>query len=229
VGGAASRRFHAGACVVAAIPRPSHCKITIRPSLARDDYRSIAQTIDALARSDDAVILDAPGQQEIFNYYYHGSAPVYALPRQRPASAPPPKAKLQSISASGGGVRVLWATEESDPAGVSKLAGPKHVQAGDNWYGNVGSRSMPGSGGRRGGASAGRALGTAILLRGYTLGGHRGGGECAPAHAAWQRCNRSASRYKVFAHLLDPRGFVIAQRSEPWRLARPAAGRRATR
>ena len=50
------------------------------PAFQRADYRAIVQTITANLRPDDAIILDAPNQAEVFRYYYHGDAPVYPLP-----------------------------------------------------------------------------------------------------------------------------------------------------
>jgi mannosyltransferase len=46
----------------------------------RDDYRGLAQQIENQAGENDAVILSSAGLQEIFGYYYHGTAPVYPLP-----------------------------------------------------------------------------------------------------------------------------------------------------
>ena len=54
------------------------------PTAARDDYRGIVQFIVATAHPNDAVVLTAPGQAEVFDYYYSGDLPVYPLPRQRP-------------------------------------------------------------------------------------------------------------------------------------------------
>ncbi len=54
------------------------------PTAARDDYRGISQFIAATGQPNDAVLLDAPGQSEVFGYYYDGDLPVYALPKQRP-------------------------------------------------------------------------------------------------------------------------------------------------
>jgi mannosyltransferase len=50
------------------------------PAYRRDDYRALAAAIRADARPGDAVILNGPGQREVFSYYDHGPAPVYALP-----------------------------------------------------------------------------------------------------------------------------------------------------
>ena len=40
----------------------------------------MVQAISANPRAGDAIILDAPNQEEVFRYYYHGDAPVYPLP-----------------------------------------------------------------------------------------------------------------------------------------------------
>ena len=50
------------------------------PDFHRADYRGIAADISANLRAGDAVILDAPNQEEVFRYYYAAAAPVYPLP-----------------------------------------------------------------------------------------------------------------------------------------------------
>ncbi|MBK9232493.1 MAG: hypothetical protein IPO15_16990 [Anaerolineae bacterium] len=56
-------------------------------AFARDDYRGMVRTINALATPQDAILLDAPGQRDVFSYYYRGNLPVLALPAQRPPLA----------------------------------------------------------------------------------------------------------------------------------------------
>ncbi|MDZ4766419.1 MAG: glycosyltransferase family 39 protein, partial [Chloroflexota bacterium] len=46
----------------------------------RPDYRAVAAAIASDARADDAIILDAPNQAEVFGYYYAGDLPLYPLP-----------------------------------------------------------------------------------------------------------------------------------------------------
>ena len=58
-------------------------RLLSRSSHFRDDYRGIARTISAAGRPGDAIVLNAPGQIDIFSYYFKGDAPV-CLPRQRP-------------------------------------------------------------------------------------------------------------------------------------------------
>ena len=53
-------------------------------ALARDDYRGTARYLEAVAGPEDAIILNAAGQQEVFGYYYHG--PIHPAPR--PSTAP---------------------------------------------------------------------------------------------------------------------------------------------
>ncbi|HYO88857.1 MAG TPA: glycosyltransferase family 39 protein, partial [Candidatus Limnocylindrales bacterium] len=50
------------------------------PALQRADYRAIAAEIGARERPGDAIILDAPNQDEVFRYYYRGETPIFLLP-----------------------------------------------------------------------------------------------------------------------------------------------------
>jgi hypothetical protein len=59
--------------------------------------RGIAQFIFATAQPNDAILLDAPGQSEVFDYYYKGDLPVYPLPRQRPIDVAATEAELQGL------------------------------------------------------------------------------------------------------------------------------------
>ena len=95
--------------------------------------------IDALGRQGDASILDAPGQQEIFSYYYKGALPVYPLPRQRPLDPVATEAELAAILARHSRLFVVfWATGESDPQQVVESWLNTHAfKADDSWYGNV--------------------------------------------------------------------------------------------
>ena len=86
------------------------------PAYARDDYRGLARRVAALERPGDAVVLTAPGQAEIFRYYYHGSADLFPLPAQRPIDGPDTRARLEALGAGHDRVwLVRWAFEEADP------------------------------------------------------------------------------------------------------------------
>ncbi|MBA2446436.1 MAG: glycosyltransferase family 39 protein [Chloroflexi bacterium] len=86
------------------------------PAYARDDYRGLARRVAALERPGDAVVLTAPGQAEIFRYYYHGSADLFPLPAQRPIDSADTRARLEAVGAGHARVwLVRWAFEEADP------------------------------------------------------------------------------------------------------------------
>jgi len=109
------------------------------PQHQRDDYRGIVREISAAARPDTAVLLNAPTQIEIFEYYARGSLPTYPLPRQRPPDERDLRAALETIAAENGDLyAVLWATEESDPEGwTERWLDATHHKAFDRWFGNV--------------------------------------------------------------------------------------------
>lgn len=86
------------------------------PVYARDDYRGLAQTVMLREQPGDAIILTAPGQIEIFSYYYRGRADLYPLPAQRPIDVADTTARLDAIAATHGRVwLVQWAASEADP------------------------------------------------------------------------------------------------------------------
>jgi mannosyltransferase len=208
------------------------------PAYARDDYRAIAAYIDAVGRPGDAILLNAPGQQEVFRYYYRGSLPVYALPKDRPLDPAATEAALVELARPGGRVfAVLWATAESDPGRFIEGWLDTHAyKALDSWYGNVRLTAyavpdqMP--------SAPTHALdihlqnpetGDDIALLGYSLGSDKvaaPAGVSAPAGTPaadiaeitlfWQAEQTPGRRYKVFLHVLDDQDQIVGQRdSEP--------------
>jgi len=88
------------------------------PKYARDDYRGMASHVADNRAEGDAIVLNAPGQIEIFDYYYRGSLPRYPLPRQRPIDEAATAADLEAITLQHRRIwLVLWAVDESDPRG----------------------------------------------------------------------------------------------------------------
>ena len=99
------------------------------PALARDDYRSIAQFIAATAHPNDAIVLTAPGQAEVFDYYYDGDLPVYALPRQRPLDLQATLAELEKLLQHDKVYVVNWASRRGgSPGGHPQLDGHPRLQ-----------------------------------------------------------------------------------------------------
>ena len=196
------------------------------PAYARDDYRSIAAYIQAVGREGDAVLLNAPGQQEVFGYYYDGPLPVYPLPESRPPDRAATEAALAELAQPGGRVfAVLWATDESDPERIIEGWLDAHAyKALDSWYGNVRLvvYAVPGRTPDAPDHTLNVPLrdagtGDEITLLGYSLAdGSLAAGDIAPITLFWQTARTPTRRYKVFLHLLDEGSHIVGQRdAEP--------------
>lgn len=196
------------------------------PAYARDDYRAIAAYVEAVGRPGDAVVLNAPGQQEVFDYYYGGDLPVHPLPEQRPPDAEATWRALEALARPRGRVfALLWATDESDPQHVVESWLDAHAyKALDAWYGNVRlavyavpeqvstvpqeELHLP---------LAYEQVGDEIELLGYSLLDRRlAAGDIAQLTLFWQAEKMPQRRYKVFVHVLDERDHIVGQRdAEP--------------
>ncbi len=196
------------------------------PAYARDDYRSMAAYLEAVGRPGDAVVLNAPGQQEVFAYYYDGDLPVYPLPQDRPADPAATEAALAALARPGGRVfALLWATGESDPGRLVEGWLEEHAyKALDSWYGNVrlAAYAVPAAGQQAPARELDVPLedpetGQSVTLLGYSqLSSRVSAGDIAQITLFWQAAEVLDRRYKVFVHLLDEASHVVGQRdSEP--------------
>lgn len=196
-------------------------------TVARDDYRGIAKFIVATEQPTDAILLTAPGQSEVFNYYYRNDTPVYPLPRQRPLDPVATLTELNGFLDFTKIYAVYWAAEQADPQGLIRhWMDTRGYKTLDQWRGNVRLTVyvMPE---RRAPDEVvdnlNLPLGPAITLLGY-----RGwnlaptAGEVTQIQLQWRAERVPERRYKVFLQLLDPRDQVIAQRdAEPAGESRP--------
>ena len=186
----------------------------------RDDYRGLAATIAAAEQPGDAIILNAPGQAEIFGYYYQGAAPIYPLPAERPPDRAPTEQALERLAGDARRVwLVLWAVEQSDPDAIVESWLDRHAfKARSEWYGSVRLALYTFS------AEDG---GTEIPLgvefeRGIRLDAYRwvgsGSRPSAPAggilnlQLRWLTARPIDRRYVVFAHLIDDRENIWGHR-----------------
>jgi hypothetical protein len=191
------------------------------PRYARDDYRGIARTIAALSQSGDGILINAPGQTEIFRYYYHGDLPIYPLPRQRPIDTASTESELGDIAAKQQRLfTVLWATDESDPQGVVEGWLDQHgYKAIDRWYGNVrlALYATPLSFVSQSTSPLNVTFGDRINLIGYAIGASEArAGDLLPLVLTWRASQSPTQNYKVFVHMLDRHDHIVAQRdSEP--------------
>jgi mannosyltransferase len=200
------------------------------PALARDDYRAIAQFISATAQPQDAILLDAPGQSEVFDYYYKGNLTVYPLPRQRPLQVEDTTNQLGELLQHTKVYAVYWAAQEADPDHViENWIDSRGYKTLDQWYGNVRLAVYVMPERRPPDESAdglNYQLGPDIVLEGY-----RGwnlkpvAGEVTQLQLIWRATGTPHRRYKVFVQLLDPNDQVVAQRdAEPAGESRPTDG-----
>ncbi|MBV9120982.1 MAG: glycosyltransferase family 39 protein, partial [Chloroflexi bacterium] len=109
------------------------------PAFARDDYRSLARYIATSEAPGDVIVLDAPGQEQIFPYYYQGALPSVGLPSERPLDETRTAATLATINSRARRVwLVLYGTNGSDPGAFVEhwLAG-QDFEVLNQWFGNA--------------------------------------------------------------------------------------------
>jgi mannosyltransferase len=202
------------------------------PRYARDDYRTILQFIDAHERAGDGILANAPGQIDVVRYYWRGNQQLFLLPRMRP---PDPTATRADVDEMLGKTQrlfaIYWATDQSDPARIveTRLA-ERAFKARDEWHGNVrlalygiapSSRSAP--------QPLDARFGDALRLTSYQLDARRArAGDVLTLTLHWRVEQTPNTRYKIFVHLLDASGRVVAQRDgEPLADLRPTTTWRA--
>jgi len=199
------------------------------PLYARDNYRGIAQYIQAVERENDAILINAPGQIDTFAYYYRGKLPIYALPRQRPLDKGQTEADLEQMIAGRERIfAVLWATDESDPERFVEGWLDQHAyKAMDSWYGNVRFviYAVPAKlTGESPEYPLNVNLGDKVRLLGYSLPQTEViSGDILQLTLFWQAITPMDERYKVFTHVLDEHGHLVGQRD-----AEPGGGAKIT-
>jgi hypothetical protein len=188
---------------------------------ARDDYRSIVQFIKAVGGPEDAVVLHAEGQQDVFNYYYGANPasepPVYPLPRRRPLDEAATLAELNQIAGSAEKVyAVFWAGHQADPEGlIEHWLDRQLFKATDHWYGNVrlASYASPPVSETLPLHPVGDQLGQQIVLTGYGLSSSTvAAGDILQVILQWQAEAPLATDYLLFLQLLDQHNHLVGQR-----------------
>ena len=189
------------------------------PAYQRADYRAIVQAIEANAHPGDAIILDAPNQQEVFHYYYTGTAPVYTLPQGLGGDDIATRASVEKIIATSQRAFVIfWGETERDPNRVveSTLDGDS-FELDEKWYGDVRfsryAMPIPLTITHASGVTFGEHITLASdALSAETL----QSGDALQVQLNWLTNTPLTTRYKVFLQLLDSNGALVAQRdSEP--------------
>ncbi len=180
----------------------------------RDDYRSMVATIEAEAGEGDAIILSAPGIQEIFGYYYDDFVPVYTLPAGDNIAA-----DTQAIIDEHSRIYVvLYGQSEQDPDGiVTATLNSEAFPISGEWVGDVRFERFAAPANFPQSESVNVQFGEHISLESIAL--NRAifnPNDALQLQLEWLTDSELDTRYKVFLQLLDSNGVLVAQRdSEP--------------
>lgn len=196
------------------------------PRAFRDDYRGIVAYIEAAASPDDAMLINAPSQIETIDLYASGQVPAYPLPLQRPLDQQATLEQLERIVARHARLYgVFWATDESDPNRfIESWLDRNAYRAMDAWFGNLRLvvYATPNEKASLTAHQLDCRVGDSILLERYALVRHVESGDILQVELTWSAQKPLAQRYKVFLHLLDTQGQIVAQRdAEPVGFSRP--------
>jgi len=190
------------------------------PSYQRHDYRAIAQEIARQSNAATAVILNAPGQVEVYSYYHTTDVPLYPLPRGLGGDDAATQAETRAIINAYTRIFVVfWGEGERDPRSIVKNTLDTHAyEVFSRWYGDVRlvrydvlapPPSQPSH-------TLTARFGDHITLGGYALTGDFWGGNVLGVTLFWQTDAPLPTRYKVFVQILNPDGTLAAQHdSEP--------------
>jgi 4-amino-4-deoxy-L-arabinose transferase-like glycosyltransferase len=186
------------------------------PAYARDDYRGVARAIEAAWRDDDAVVLHAANQWEVFTYYHPDGPHVFPIARRRPLDREATARELSGIAAAHRRLRVMyWSETEPDPEKfVETWLSRNTYKAGEDWYGSVrlATYAVPARVADVPDRRVGARLGDCIWLDGYSLlTPSAAPGDIVQLALFWHADAPVAERYKVFVHVVDPSGAIVAQ------------------
>ncbi|WP_376792344.1 glycosyltransferase family 39 protein [Thermoflexus sp.] len=193
------------------------------PRFARDDYRGLARTLAAIVRPGDGILLYAPGQVDVFTYYWP-DPPLIPAPLRRP---PRPEDIEETLAPALQGrerLFVLWYGErEADPEGRLEAWLDAHAfRAEERWIGRV-RFAVYGLGEPRWHPAPGVRFGEAVEVGEYGLTGDRlHPGEVLGLVIRWRVLALLPTSYKVFVHIQGPDGRPAAQTDrEPMGWRRP--------
>ncbi len=186
------------------------------PAYARADYRGMAARIADEAHSNAGIILNAPNQWEVFTYYHRQGAPVYPLPKGQPDPAIL-EPQLVDIAAEHERLyAIYWGEDQRDPKRiVERWLDENAFKASEEWVGDVRFvvYAVPDEPALEADTNVNLGFGDDIKLQGFTLHSTK----LSPADIVqvtlfWKTARTVDRRYKVFLHLLDEQGNLVAQR-----------------
>ncbi|MCA9924204.1 MAG: hypothetical protein KC421_17630, partial [Anaerolineales bacterium] len=192
------------------------------PDYARADYRAIAARIQADDHPNAGIILEAANQWEVFTYYFPNESIVYPFPKGRSL----PRADVIDAGLSGIAAKhdrlyaIFWGEAQRDPERLVERWLDAHAfKATDEWIGDVRfvTYAVPAAAATEMETAVSIPFGDQIQLNGYTLReSNLQAGDIVQLTLFWQAKQPIDARYKIFLHLLDEQGQLVAQRdSEP--------------
>jgi hypothetical protein len=191
---------------------------------ARADYRGIVAQIASEKHPNAGIVLNAANQWEVFTYYHQEGAPVYPLPKDYPDPVIIDSELSQIAGQHDRIYAVFWGEAERDPQRlVERWLDANAFKARDEWRGDVRfvTYSLPSAVQEleeleSDGISTLR-FGDAIQLERVKLSRDNAQpGDIIQISLNWMVDEPIEQRYKVFLHLVDENGQIIAQRdSEP--------------
>jgi hypothetical protein len=199
------------------------------PDYQRSDYRAIVNTIEPVLDDNDAVILNAPGQIEVFNYYYNGDIEPLRIPSGlNDTNREIRQATERVVSEADDIFLVLWGDAERDPQGiVEQTLDANAFEISNTWYGDVRLARYATEADRfRYVEDMNVRFGDVILLERYALNRTTfKPGEVMQVRLFWRAIAPIDARYKVTLQLLDEDGELVAQRdAEPGGGSTPTNG-----
>ncbi len=195
------------------------------PRFARDDYRGLARALAAWVRPGDGILLYAPGQVDVFTYYWP-DAPLVSAPRGRPPAPEEIERTLGPALRGRGRLFVLWYGErEADPTGQVEAWLDAHAfRAEERWVGRI-RFAVYGLGTPEESPAPEVRFGEAIEVARYGLTARRAHpGDVIGLAVQWRALRPIPVPYKVFVHVRGPDGRPVAQTDrEPvgWRRPTP--------
>jgi len=196
------------------------------PAYARADYRGMVAQIAEDDHENAGIILNAANQWEVFTYYHTEGAPVYPLPRAG-LSRDQVQEELDRIVAQHERIYVIyWGDGQQDPERVvESWLDENTYKATSDWSQDVRFvvYAVPSAPATEIAVPTSFNFGDSISLAGYTLAENELiPGEILQITLFWQTITELEQRYKVFLHLLDENGQLVAQRdSEPGSTLKP--------
>ena len=181
-----------------------------------EDYRGIGEGIDSLASEEDGIIIVPPEQVEVLGKYIEERLEPYPLPREGASSEEMEKELNEILSRHGRISGVFW--DEGGIEEVHSVEGwlNEHgYRTWERWYGGVRLVIYATSFGEEGVAYRPLRvrLGDKIILDGYgAIDEEVRAGDIVRLILHWRAEGEVEENYKVFIHLLDEEGRLVAQR-----------------